>query len=101
MPITKKLTLYLFIFQKQEGHRWNGIPRRYSESLFSKTSLTIIFYQKTVTKQSITTFILYQLIEKYQKELDIDICDENMKIISIVRNPYEKVLYDLFWFKNK
>jgi hypothetical protein len=42
--------------------------------------------------------ITYQTICKYKKEFDIEF--DNIKIISIVRNPYERIISDLF-FLNK
>ena len=38
--------------------------------------------------------ITYQTIYKYKKELNIDF--NNIKIITIVRNPYERIISDLF-----
>lgn len=74
------------------------LRRRHTESLFSKTSNNDILPEKQLQNKALQ-HLPYQIIEKYQKELDIDISDKSMKIISIVRNPYEKVLSDLFWFK--
>lgn len=99
MPYYKEINTLFIHIPKTGGTslEWY-LRRRYSESLFSKTSNNDILPEKQLQNKALQ-HIPYQLIEKYQKELDIDICDENMKIISIVRNPYEKVLSDLFWFK--
>ena len=41
--------------------------------------------------------ITYNQILKYSDFLNIDF--ENMKIITVVRNPYERIISDLFFFK--
>lgn len=40
----------------------------------------------------------YSTIEKYKKECNVPF-DDKMKVISIVRNPYDKIISDLFFYK--
>lgn len=99
MPYYKEINTLFIHIPKTGGTslEWY-LRRRYSESLFSKTSNNDILPEIQLQNKALQ-HLPYQIIEKYQQELDIDISDESMKIISIVRNPYEKVLSDLFWFK--
>ena len=39
----------------------------------------------------------YMTIYNYKNELNIDF--ENIKTFAIVRNPYDRIISDLFWFK--
>ena len=41
----------------------------------------------------------YHTLFKKKKEFGIDFSSNNLKIISIVRNPYERTVSDLFYFK--
>jgi hypothetical protein len=41
--------------------------------------------------------LLYKDIMKYKSVFNIDLC--NLKMIAIVRNPYNRIISDLFWFK--
>ncbi len=72
--------------------------KKYNETLFSKTSNNTILPEKQLQNKALQ-HLPYKIIEKYQKELDIDLNNKNLKVITIVRNPYTKVLSDLFWFK--
>ena len=99
MPYYKDINTLFIHIPKTGGTslEWY-LRRRYSESLFSKTSNNDILPEKQLQNKALQ-HIPYQIIEKYHKELNIDVADKSMKIISIVRNPYDKVLSDLFWFK--
>ena len=72
--------------------------KKYVESLFSKTSNNSILPEKNLQNKALQ-HLPYKIIEKYQKELDMDLSNDKLKIITIVRNPYDRVLSDLFWFK--
>lgn len=50
-------------------------------------------YQKTSLQHQ-----FYSTIKKYSKDCDIKF-DNKLRVISIVRNPYEKVISDLFFYK--
>jgi hypothetical protein len=53
--------------------------------------------EKTIpTKPSLQHFT-YELLYNYKKILDIDF-ENNIKIITVVRNPYERTVSDLFWY---
>jgi hypothetical protein len=41
--------------------------------------------------------MIYKTIVQYKNELEINF--NNLQIITIVRNPYERSISDLFWFK--
>lgn len=41
----------------------------------------------------------YLCLKRYAKQLSIPFDDPKLRIISIVRNPYSKIVSDLFWFK--
>ena len=42
--------------------------------------------------------ITYQTISEYKNILNVDF-ENNLKIISVVRNPYHRVISDLFWLR--
>lgn len=52
--------------------------------------------QKIATNSSLQ-HLTYETIIKYQKEFNIDMTD--VKIITIVRNPYERLISDLFHWR--
>lgn len=65
-----------------------------SETLFSewKNDLLPSPYDKIALQHQ-----TYMTLYKYKDKLNIDF--ENIKIFSVVRNPYDRIISDLFWFK--
>lgn len=73
-----------------------AIKSTYKEELYSSYTNNILEYpynQKSLQHQFYTT--LY----RYRDKLHLDFKD--IKIFSVVRNPYDKVISDLFWFSKK
>lgn len=52
---------------------------------------------KTLQLGSTLQHLTYNTIFKYRKELNVDF--DNIKIMTIVRNPYERIISDLFFYK--
>jgi hypothetical protein len=67
----------------------------------NKKSLHICEFEQTKLKNDIIInsslqHLTYKNIFEYQKEFNVDF--NNIKIITIVRNPYERIISDLFFF---
>jgi hypothetical protein len=72
----------------------NNITINTKQTLFSGETNTLLpfpYNNKSLQHQFYTT------IYKYKNELDINF--ENIKIFSVVRNPYDRIISDLFWNK--
>ena len=41
----------------------------------------------------------YSTLKEYSNIVNIPFHDNNLKVITIVRNPYNRIISDLFWFK--
>lgn len=68
--------------------------------LLNAKSLHMFLDGETKSKTNINTslqHITYNTIKKYKEELNIDF--NNIKIITAVRNPYERLVSDLFYYK--
>jgi hypothetical protein len=76
------------------AHKFN-IPLN-SKSLFMVVGDKIPLHKNIIINSSLH-HITYNEIVKYNKEFNIDF--NNIKIITIVRNPYERMISELFWFK--
>jgi hypothetical protein len=70
-----------------------------NDSLFNNHQRRSIewFATKNVNITTNPQHMTYKNIYKYKKELDIDV--DNIKILTAVRNPYERIISDLFWLK--
>jgi hypothetical protein len=73
----------------------NGIFAEDSEILYSNNSITN--YKNIIHFGHTLQHLTYLEIKKINKYLNIDF--NNIKIITIVRNPYNRIISDLFFYK--
>ena len=95
MPYYKQKNL-LFIHIPKTGGTIieNQIKNIYKQSLYSGYSNSLLnspYNKKSLQHQFYTT------IYKFKDKLNINF--DNIKIFSIVRNPYDRTISDLFWLK--
>ena len=67
-----------------------------NDSLFSFVCDLTVLNNDIIIKSSLQ-HMLYTQIIKYNDVFNIDF--NNIKILTIARNPYERIVSDLFWFK--
>lgn len=95
MPYYKKAKLLFIHIPKTGGTNIeNKIKRKYSQTLYSKSTNYLLdhpYRKKSLQHQFYTT--LY----KFKNKLNIDF--NNIKIFAVVRNPYDRIISDLFWYK--
>jgi len=71
-----------------------SIKKNTPQTLFSHYTNSLLdfpYNQKSLQHQFYTT------IYKFRDKLDVNF--DNIKIFSVVRNPYDRIISDLFWFK--
>ena len=71
----------------------NNIKKHTSQTLYSGFSNTLLdfpYNKKSLQHQ------FYTIIYKFRDKLDVNF--NNIKIFSVVRNPYDRIISDLFWF---
>lgn len=92
MPYYRQLNL-LFIHIPKTGGTVieNELKKLYNETLFG-TSFLLDYPYNTVNYQH----QFYSTIYNYKNRLNIDF--NNIKIFSIVRNPYDRIISDLLWW---
>ena len=95
MPYYKEQNL-LFIHIPKTGGTVieNNIKKKYKQTLYSGVTNKLLdnpYNKKSLQHQFYTT------IYKFKKKLDVNF--DNIKIFSIVRNPYDRIISDLFWNK--
>ncbi len=95
MPYYKDINILFIHIPKTGGTTIESeINKKFAQTLYSKNTnnlLPIPFNKKSLQHQFISTII------KYRNLLNVNF--HNIKIFTIVRNPYYKVISDLFWFK--
>ena len=71
----------------------NQLKKIYEESLFNQNrTLLDPPYNKIYLQHQ-----FYTTIYKFKDKLDVNF--DNIKIFSVVRNPYDRIMSDLFWWK--
>jgi hydroxymethylpyrimidine pyrophosphatase-like HAD family hydrolase len=70
------------------------IKKNISETLYSGRSNTLLEfpYNKTSLQHQ-----FYKTIYKFRDKLNVNF--DNIQIFSVVRNPYDRIISDLFWYK--
>jgi len=72
----------------------------YFENIYTQTCFG--FDKKNILPENINNISLqhltYNTIYKYRDILDVSF-NEKLNIITIVRNPYDRIISDLFWLK--
>ena len=97
MPYYKEKNL-LFIHIPKTGGTVieDEIKKKYKQTLYSG-------YINNILESPFNKFSLqhqfYTTIYKYQNKLDVNF--NNIKIFTVVRNPYDRIISDLFWWKRK
>ena len=100
MPYCKKINfLFVHIPKTGGGSMHNYLLRKYSKN---ETTLYSGIRNKIIPDSEFQKFSLqhqfYTTLYKYRKELNIDFND-NLRIAATVRNPYTRLVSDLFHFK--
>ena len=95
MPYYKKQNL-LFIHIPKTGGTVieNCIKKKTPQTLFSSLTNSLLdfpYNKKSLQHQFYTT------IYKFRDKLDVNF--DNIKIFSVVRNPYDRIISDLLWWK--
>ena len=95
MPYYKKLNL-LFIHIPKTGGTMieNCIKKKTPQTLFSLWTNSLLdfpYNKKSLQHQ------FYRTIYKFRDKLDLNF--DNIKIFSVVRNPYDRIISDLLWWK--
>ena len=87
-------TYYLYIYQKLLELILNTKLKIHNQTLYSgKINTLLPSPYKNISLQH----QVYKTIYRYRNILDLDFT--NIKIFTVVRNPYDRVISDLFWFK--
>jgi hypothetical protein len=98
MPYYKEInTLFIHIPKTGGTSLEEYLNRNSSQTLFSLNTINNILFEKyninTVSLQHLT----YKEIYEYKGMLNVDF-NEHLKIITIVRDPYDRIISDLFYF---
>ena len=96
MPYYKEKNLLFIHIPKTGGSVIErSIKKNTPQTLFCRyppnSLLDFPYNQKSLQHQFYTT------IYKFRDKLDVNF--DNIKIFSVVRNPYDRIISDLFWFK--
>jgi hypothetical protein len=98
MPFYKEInTLFIHIPKTGGSSLENYLKSKYTEKLYSETGGNKIIPDINLQKISLQHQTFNSIYEN-RELLDIDFND-NLKIITIVRNPFNKVISDLLWWK--
>ena len=95
MPYYKEKKLLFIHIPKTGGTTIeNNIRKNTPQTLYSGSTNSLLdfpYNKKSLQHQFYTT------IYKFRHKLDVNF--DNIKIISVVRNPYDRIISDLFWHK--
>lgn len=95
MPYYKEKKLLFIHIPKTGGTNIEkNIIRHTPQRLYSGKTNSLLdfpYNQKSLQHQFYTT------IYKFRDKLDVNF--DNIKIFSVVRNPYDRIISDLFWFR--
>ena len=97
MPYYKEIqTLFIHIPKTGGTSLEEYLRTKYTESIFSHVPGDNFLPCHTIEKKSLQ-HQPYYFLHKYRNDLKIEFNDE-LKIISVVRNPYNRLISDLFFF---
>jgi len=97
MPYYKEInTLFIHIPKTGGTSLEEYLRSKYTETVFSHVPEDNFLPSETITKKSLQ-HQPYQFLYKYRNELNIDFNGE-LKMISVVRNPYNRMISDLLFF---
>lgn len=95
MPYYKKINLLFIHIPKTGGTVLEqAIKKKYDQTLFSGKTNNLL--PKPYNKISLQ-HQFYSTIYEYRNKLNVNF--DNIKVFSVVRNPYDRVISDLFWNK--
>jgi hypothetical protein len=97
MPYYKEInTLFLHIPKTGGTSLEEYLKRIYTQTLFSIHKINNLLFEKYKIDGVSLQHLTYKEIYQYKEMLDIDF-NENLKIITIVRNPYDRIVSGLFF----
>lgn len=97
MPYYKEKNLLFIHIPKTGGTAIeDNIKKKYKESLYCLTMNKNYLLERPFNNSSLQ-HLFYTTIFKFKKKLNVDF--QNIKIFTVVRNPYDRIISDLFWFK--
>jgi hypothetical protein len=97
MPYYKDLNLLFIHIPKTGGTSLEQyLKKTNTQTLYSTGLYNHILYEKFKLISSLQ-HLTYKKICKYKNTLEVDF-NEDLKIITIVRNPYDRIISDLFYF---
>lgn len=95
MPYYKKINLLFIHIPKTGGTMCETeIKNKYQQTLYSGSTNNLLPspYNKTSLQHQ-----FYTTIYEFKDNLNVNF--DSIKIFTVVRNPYDRVISDLFWFK--
>jgi hypothetical protein len=98
MPYYKNLNILFIHIPKTGGSSLEEyLKEKATQTLFCTSIENNILFQKFHIKTGSLQHLTYKQIYYYKKQLEVDF-NESLKIITIVRNPYHRIVSDLFYF---
>ncbi len=99
MPYYKEINTLLIHIPKTGGTSLEEyLKTKYTESVFSHVPINDSLNDNSVSTKSLQ-HLPYASLRKFSEKLNLDFNDNNMKILSIVRNPYHRMVSDLFFLE--
>ena len=97
MPYYKEInTLFIHIPKTGGTSLEEYLKRKYTQTLFSTYKINNLLFEKYKMYGVFLQHLMYKEIYQYKEIVDIDF-NENLKIITIVRNPYDRIVSGLFF----
>lgn len=98
MPYYKDINLLFIHIPKTGGTSVEHyLKKTYNQTLHSTLVNNHILFEKFKIKSSLQ-HLTYKNICEYKNTLEVEI-NKDLKIITIVRNPYDRIISDLFFYK--
>jgi hypothetical protein len=98
MPYYKDLNLLFIHIPKTGGTSVEHyFKKTYNQTLYSTRVNNHILFEKFNIKSSLQ-HLTFKNICEYKNTLEVEI-NKDLKIITIVRNPYDRIISDLFFYK--
>jgi len=96
MPYYRQLNLLFIHIPKTGGSSVeNFLKRQYEQTVCQPQK--VLFDEPNLRKINLQHQV-YRTLYKYKELLKLPF-DDKMRIITIVRNPYDRIISDLYWFK--
>jgi hypothetical protein len=98
MPYYKDIKLLFIHIPKTGGTSLEYyLQKKSPQTLYSLFNKNNVLFEKFNLKTSSLHHLTYKEILEYKDMLDVDF-NENLKIVTIVRNPYHRIISDLFFW---